>query len=72
MAVRDFLYTFAVEIIYKYRTMENRTVGNENFLSILRRAKQRKKEWEERVGARLEVMQRELDKREELINTYCQ
>ena len=52
--------------------MENRTVGNDNFLSILRRAKLRKKEWEERVGARLEVMQRELDKREELINTYCQ
>ena len=52
--------------------MENRTLGNENFLSILRRAKQRKREWEERVGARLEVMQRELDIREELINKYCQ
>ena len=68
MAVRDFLYTFAVEIIYKYRIMENKTIDNENFLSILRRAKQRKREWEERVGARLEVMQRELDKWEELIN----
>ena len=52
--------------------MENKTIDNENFLSILRRAKQRKREWEERVGAILEVMQRELDKREELINTYCQ
>ena len=51
--------------------MENKSIGNENFLSILRRAKQRKREWEERVGARLEVMQRELDKREELINTHC-
>ena len=51
--------------------MENNVLDNDNFLSILRRAKQRKREWEERVGARLEVMQRELDKREELINTYC-
>ena len=49
--------------------MVNNTIEKENFLSILRRAKQRKKEWEERVGARLEVMQRELDKREELIKT---
>ena len=52
--------------------MENKTIDNENFLSILRRAKQRKREWDETVAARLQVMQRELDNRQELINTYCQ
>ena len=72
MAVREILYIFANEIYINVIVMVNNTIEKENFLSILRRAKQRKKEWEERVGARLEVMQRELDKREELINTYCQ
>ena len=34
---------------------------HDDFIKMIRRAKQRKYEWEQRVGEKLEVLQREID-----------
>ena len=34
---------------------------HDDFIMMIRRAKQRKYEWEQRVGEKLEVLQREID-----------
>lgn len=34
---------------------------HDDFINMIRRAKQRKHEWEKKVGEKLEVLQREID-----------
>ena len=42
--------------------MENKeSFTHDDFIMMIRRAKQRKYEWEQRVGEKLEVLQREID-----------
>ena len=42
--------------------MENKeSFTHDDFIKMIRRAKQRKYEWEQREGEKLEVLQREID-----------
>lgn len=45
----------------------NVALTHDDFIQMIRRAKQRKYEWEKRVGEKLDVIQREIDSKRGLI-----
>lgn len=45
---------------------KNRNFSHNDFIQMIRRAKQRKHEWEKRVGEKLDIIQREIDSKKDV------
>jgi len=64
MVLHSICIVFA-EVMQKIKThsimKQNVMFSHDDFIQMIRCAKQRKREWEERVGEKLDALQREID-----------
>lgn len=51
---------------------KNMVFSHDDFVQMIRRAKQRKREWEKKVGEKLYAIQREIDSKKEVDNVQFQ